>query len=336
MRRNAPRTVGGRFRETRSSERHEAVSRVFGQADADRRERRVGHGEFVCDDNVDDGHASGSSAGVSGADVQVYDSTLTTNRGSCNVQSADPISPIQTITVDVNPGGLTNGDVIVHDGLTGAQPSSLYGLKYHQNNSTTGTWLNLNRATYPVKLATPRVNAGNAALTPANVRLAINKVRKALGINHLSKLIAYMAVEQEHAWENLGITVSQIIKEGGSGSSNDLGPAIYRAEDDERNSDQVQRECGSDPRGFSGSVALGPRGLEGHRFLRGEWEYGVPDLWGERRDRCGLHLLLRYGVSGVERFAAEWSVYRYAGTAERVLERQSVVDSRQSTAGVRL
>jgi hypothetical protein len=157
-----------------------------------------------------------------GQTIQVYDPTLTTNRGSCNVQSADPISPIQTITVDVNPGGLTNGDVIVHDGLTGAQPSSLYGLKYHQNNSTTGTWLNLNRATYPVILATPRVNAGNAALTPANVRLAINKVRKALGINHLSKLIAYMAVEQEHAWENLGITVSQIIKEGGSGGSNDL------------------------------------------------------------------------------------------------------------------
>ena len=70
--------------------------------------------------------------------------------------------------------------------------------------------------------ATPRVNAGNAALTPSNVRLAINKVRKSLGINHISKLIAYMAVEQEHAWENLGITVSQIIKEGGKSSGNDL------------------------------------------------------------------------------------------------------------------
>jgi hypothetical protein len=157
-----------------------------------------------------------------GQTIQVYDPTLTTNRGSCNVVAADPISPTQTITIDVNPTGLTAGDVIVHDGLTGAQPTSLYGIKYHQNNATTGTWLNLNRATYPVQLATPRVNAGNAALTPANVRLAINKVRKALGINHLSKLIAYMAVEQEHAWENLGITVSQIIKEGGSSSGNDL------------------------------------------------------------------------------------------------------------------
>ena len=157
-----------------------------------------------------------------GQTIQVYDSTLTTNRGTCNVVAADPISPTQTITVDVNPAGLTAGDVIVHDGLTGANPVSLFGIKYHQNNATTGTWLNLNRATYPVQLATPRVNAGNAALTPSNVRLTINKVRKALGINHVSKLIAYMAVEQEHAWENLGITVSQIIKEGGASDGNDL------------------------------------------------------------------------------------------------------------------
>src|SRR5712691_5375048 len=124
-----------------------------------------------------------------GQTIQVYDSTLTTNRGTCNVTAADPISPTQTITVDVNPAGLTNGDVLVHDGLSGAQPVSLFGINYHQNNATTGTWLNLNRATYPVQLATPRVNAGNAALTPSNVRLAINKVRKALGINHLAKLI---------------------------------------------------------------------------------------------------------------------------------------------------
>jgi len=164
---------------------------------------------------------SGAALVYPGQTIQVYDSTLTTNRGSANVVSADPINA-QTIVVDVLPGGTVANDVIVHDGLSGAQPTSLYGLKYHQNNATTGTWLNLNRATYPVQLATPRVNAGNAALTPSNVRLAINKVRKSLGINHVSKLIAYMAVEQEHAWENLGITVSQIIKEGGGGDGNDL------------------------------------------------------------------------------------------------------------------
>jgi len=157
-----------------------------------------------------------------GQTIQVYDATLTTNRGTANVVSADPISASQIIVVDANPGGLTNGDVIVHDGLSGASPVSLFGLKYHQNAATTGTWLNLNRATYPQQLATPRVNAGNAALVPGHVRLAINKVRKALGIGQLGKLIAYTSVEQEHAWENLGITVSQVVKENAAGSANDL------------------------------------------------------------------------------------------------------------------
>src|SRR6267378_1338584 len=135
---------------------------------------------------------------------------------------ADPISATQTITVDNVPASTAVNDVIVHDGLTGSQPVSLFGIKYHQNNATTGTWLNLNRATYPQQLQTPRVNAANAALVPGHVRLAINKVRKALGINQLGKLIAYTSVEQEHAWENLGITISQVIKEGGSNRSNDL------------------------------------------------------------------------------------------------------------------
>jgi hypothetical protein len=145
-----------------------------------------------------------------GQTIQIYDPTLTTNR---NVAAS---------VVDNVPAGTSVNDVIVHDGLTGASPVSLFGIKYHQNNATTGTWLNLNRATYPQQLATPRVNAGNSALVPGYVRLAINKVRKALGINQLGKLIAYTSVEQEHAWENLGITISQVIKESGNGRANDL------------------------------------------------------------------------------------------------------------------
>jgi hypothetical protein len=156
-----------------------------------------------------------------GQTIQVYDTTLTTNRGSCNVVAADPIGA-QTITVDALPAGTIATDVIVHDGLSGAQPVSLYGVKYHQNNAATGTWLNLNRATYPQQLATPRVNAANSALVPSYVRLAINKVRKALGSNQVSKLIAYTALEQEHQWEQLGVTISQIIKEGAGGRASDL------------------------------------------------------------------------------------------------------------------
>jgi hypothetical protein len=152
--------------------------------------------------------------------IQVYDSSLTTNRGSCNVTAVDPFG--STITVDAVPGGTSANDVIVHDGLSGAQPVSLFGILYHQSNATTGTWLNLNRATYPVELATPRVNGNNSALTPGAVRLAINKVRKALGSNQVSKLIAYTSLEQEHQWEQLGVTISHIIKEGAGGRASDL------------------------------------------------------------------------------------------------------------------
>lgn len=152
--------------------------------------------------------------------IQVYDPTLTTNRGSCNITAVDPFGA--TITVDSVPSGTSANDLIVHDGLTGAQPVSLFGILYHQTNATTGTWLNLSRTTYPVELATPNVNANNSALTPGAVRLAINKVRKALGTNQVTRLVAYTSLEQEHQWEQLGVTISQIIKEGAGGRASDL------------------------------------------------------------------------------------------------------------------
>ena len=157
--------------------------------------------------------------------VQFYDPTLTNNfnvntNTTSNILLVDPFNKF--IQVDNLPTGVSAGDAIVHDGLTGAQPISLFGVPYHQSDATTGTWLNLNRATYPVELATPHVGGNNAAITPGVVRLAINKVRKALGTNQVGKLIAYMALEQENAWEQLGISISQIIKEGAGGRASDL------------------------------------------------------------------------------------------------------------------
>ncbi len=157
--------------------------------------------------------------------IQFYDPTLT-NNFNVNTSTTTNILLVDTfnkfIQIDNLPTGVTAGDLIVHDGLTGAQPVSLFGVPYHQSNATTGTWLNLNRATYPVELATPHVAGNNAAITPGVVRLAINKVRKALGTNQVGKLIAYTALEQENAWEQLGISISQIIKEGAGGRASDL------------------------------------------------------------------------------------------------------------------
>ena len=87
---------------------------------------------------------SGAALVYVGQTIQIYDSTLTTNRNVAasvvsSVTAADPISSTQTITVDNVPAGTVAGDVIVHDGLTGSSPVSLFGIKYHQNNATTGT-----------------------------------------------------------------------------------------------------------------------------------------------------------------------------------------------------
>lgn len=160
--------------------------------------------------------------------VQFFDSTFTTLRGSANVQEVDPFggqidstSSLPQFSVDVVPAGTIATDIVVADGATsGFTP--IYGPKYLLSNAITGTWLNLNRATYPVELATPTVNGNNSALVPGQVRLAINKIRKSLGVQQAPKLIAYTNLEQEHQWEQLGVTISQIVKEGAGGRANDL------------------------------------------------------------------------------------------------------------------
>ena len=270
-----------------------------------------------------------------GQTIQVYDSTLTTNRGSCNVVAADPISSTQTITIDALPAGTIATDVIVHDGLSGAQPTSLFGIKYHQNNATTGTWLNLNRATYPQQLQTPRVNAANSALVPGYVRLAINKVRKALGIGHLGKLIAYTSVEQEHAWENLGITISQVIKENASGSANDLdllfsgrktmsGVPIKSS----INADQTRVD-------FLDLSHWGRAVIKDIDYLRGGRPNRLPDLRNVGRTLRGVHLLLRHRLPGVFGFTAQRRVYRRAGETDGLLAHNAPTRLMQSPRAAR-
>lgn len=151
-----------------------------------------------------------------GQKIQIWDATITTLRGSAIVTDCDTISTTQTVTVDVDPGAQA-ADVITYDtAQTAATPVGLYGLAYHQNNAVTGTWLNLNRATYPNRIVTPSVNAASSALVPQMIRLAKNKVRKALGINGIKKLIAYTSLEQVNAYENLAIAIRSITGDGGS------------------------------------------------------------------------------------------------------------------------
>jgi hypothetical protein len=160
-----------------------------------------------------------------GMPVQVYDTTLATNRGATTVSSIDHINHV--VNVAAAPGGTTATDKLVINGLTGTLTiqSSLFGVGYHQSDATSGLWLNLNRATLP-QVVTPSVNANSSSLTTAFIRQALNAIRIRLGDNFFrsedTKLVPYMHPAQADAYEALAINISQIFKDPSGNQSVDL------------------------------------------------------------------------------------------------------------------
>lgn len=162
-----------------------------------------------------------------GMGVVFADSGLTTLRNSGAVGIIASVDRLNgTITFDGSlPGAAVNTDVILPEGSTvsgGAVTSTaLYGIPYHQSSAQTGTWLTLNRANYP-EVWTPAVNASSAALATSHIRLAINSIRATLGLDAVKSLVAYTHIAQEHAYEDLGMIISEIIKQGSSDQELDL------------------------------------------------------------------------------------------------------------------
>lgn len=157
-----------------------------------------------------------------GQGVVFADAGLTTLRNSGAVAVITAISDAgPSITVDAVPGAVIGTDVILLEGSTvsgGAVTSTaLFGIPYHQNNATSGTWLSLTRsATSLPEVITPSENASSASLTTTHIRRALNKIRLALGVDAMEGLTAYLHPAQEHAYEDLGIVISEIIKTANS------------------------------------------------------------------------------------------------------------------------
>ena len=146
-------------------------------------------------------------------DIQVYPTGLASaSRGLTTVTQVDPL--LKTITVSSLPAGTIVGDALViniSQGAGGANPVSLEGLLYNHVDSSSGSWNNIARSTYPEVLKTPHVAAGGATITPALRRLGENKLRRVLGVEFDEPLVAFMNVDQEAAWENCGVAVTQNI-----------------------------------------------------------------------------------------------------------------------------
>jgi hypothetical protein len=152
-----------------------------------------------------------------GQNVQVYNAALTTNRGSCNVTAINRSA--HTITVDAAPGGTVATDVLVIGGLTGTltAQSSLFGIQYHQNDSTSGTWLGLTRSSFPSQVVTPSVNANNSALVTGMIRAGLNLIRINIGDEKFrseqTKLVAYAHPAQSDAYEAQAALAVTIFKQ---------------------------------------------------------------------------------------------------------------------------
>ncbi len=142
--------------------------------------------------------------------VQVFDSTLATNRGSATISYWD----VANNTIKLTPaiGGLTNGDKIVTAGLSSpASMPALYGVPYQHSADSTGTWLGFNRATTP-EIRANRVNAASSPLTLPFPRLAINKIGNRVGLDNSFAPDAWMHPAQQQAYEEIGQLVSIIQK----------------------------------------------------------------------------------------------------------------------------
>jgi hypothetical protein len=145
-----------------------------------------------------------------GQPVQVFDSTLATNRGSGELTQWD----VENKTISITPqiAGVVAGDLIVTAGIT--SPTSLpalFGVPYHHSNASTGTWLGFSRATTP-EIRSNRVNAASAALTLPLPRLAVNKIGNRVGIDNNFQPKAWMHPAQKQAYEEIGQLVTQIYK----------------------------------------------------------------------------------------------------------------------------
>lgn len=156
-----------------------------------------------------------------GLRVELYDSTFTTKRtGVATIGAVNYAAG--TVVVDANPTGIANGDLVVIEGLSGANPVSVFGLRTFQSAATAGTTLGITRANYP-EIQTPTVNANGGSLTPAYVRLALNLLRiKRDDDESLKSLVAHMNVHQEDSYEQNANLVMQIDKTPSADQAFDL------------------------------------------------------------------------------------------------------------------
>lgn len=147
--------------------------------------------------------------------IQVYPSNLAASRGECNILTkTSGLGLTQTVIVDAAPASTQATDYLVVAGLSGASPVGLYGIPYHYSTSTSGSWMGIARSN-PYVVANG-VAAGSAAVSLPPFRLALNQIKNRLGLGAIKNSVWHVNLAGTAGYEELGLAMSSIIKEGGS------------------------------------------------------------------------------------------------------------------------
>jgi hypothetical protein len=153
--------------------------------------------------------------------VHVFDVTLATFRTSGGAKTVIAVDyQNKKITLDSAVTGAANTDVFIFDGVT-STPSWKYSMFYHHNDATTGTWLNLNRATYPMVVANS-VDAGSSLLLPIHGMLLDDKIIQARSEDSLDSLEGFTHMCQAARLKNLQLSVTEFA--GNDGQLKDIVP----------------------------------------------------------------------------------------------------------------
>ena len=161
--------------------------------------------------------------------VDVFESEGGNCRGSATVSYVDGGTNTLWFSTDLpdNGGATAVGDILtIHNaanvaGSNGAAlGSSLAGIQTYQVNSNTGSYLGLNRASYPSRLSTPVINLGGKSVNPIVPYRADILVKRGLGQDSkdAKDLIWYGGEDQQLAVTQLyqQILLQQSIYEGGN------------------------------------------------------------------------------------------------------------------------
>lgn len=184
--------------------------------------------------------------------VSVYSSTLATKRGEATINS-NPVRGLgktQVVTVDADPG-TSNTDVILPSGLTGASPTWVYGIPYHHNTATTGTWLGIARTN---DYAVANGVAASASFSMPPFRLAINQIVQELGEEGLAQnLLWHTHVAALAGYEEYGLQLSTLPR-GAAGAGGGGGEAmpdmLFSREGMQIGGYKVKRSIHADPTRF--------------------------------------------------------------------------------------